>query len=63
MNITTQKQDFTVKQVSLQLQTSIQTIRKAIKKGLIKTYKISERNTRITQKAIDDFKSSGGFSA
>jgi len=63
INKTQPMQDFTVKQTALQCQSTIPTIRKAIKLGLIKAYKLSERNTRITQAAIDDFKNNGGFSA
>jgi hypothetical protein len=53
-------QDFTVKQAGLQLAATPTIVRKAIKDGLLKSYKISERNTRITQKALDEFKNNGG---
>ena len=52
--------DLTVKQAAEQCQLSQKAIRRAIKSGLIKAYKISERNTRITQQALDEFKNSGG---
>jgi len=55
--------DFTVKQTAEILQATTAIVRKAISEGLIKSYKVSERNTRITQEAIDSFRNNGGFSA
>jgi len=54
-------QDYTVKQTANQLQATTQIVRKAIKEGLLKSYKISQRNTRITQEAIDEFRNNGGM--
>lgn len=62
MTTTTQNvlPDFTVKQAAKQLSATPQIVRKAISDGLLKSYKISQRNTRITQNAIDQFRDNGG---
>ena len=65
MTTATQEQDipssdFTVNQAAKQLHATSQIVRKAIKEGLLKSYKISPRNTRITQEAINEFRNNGG---
>ncbi len=52
--------DFTVKQAAEQLSATPLIIRKAISDGRLKAYKISQRNTRITQDAINEFRNNGG---
>lgn len=63
MTTTTQNTtpDFTVKQAAKQLSATPQIVRKAIADGLLKAYKISQRNTRITQDAINQFRDNGGM--
>jgi len=51
---------YTVKQAAVQLNTTPLAIRKAIHEGRLKAYKISQRNTRVTQESIDEFRNSGG---
>lgn len=52
--------DYTVKQAAEQLSATPQIVRQAISQGRLKFYKISQRNTRITQEAINEFRNNGG---
>lgn len=51
--------DHTINQAAHQLSATSYIVREAIKKGLLKSYKISPRNTRITQEALDEFRNNG----
>ena len=53
--------DFTVTQAADELQVNPQIIRIAIKKKYLNSYKVSPRNTRITQAEFDKFKERGGM--
>jgi len=55
--------DFTVKEAARLLNATVFAIRKAILEGRLKSYKISARNTRITQDAIDNFRNNGGLAS
>ena len=56
-----QEPDLTFAQAAIQGNCNEQILRVAAKKGYLKVYKISPRNTRITQKAFDKFKENGGM--
>ncbi len=56
-----QQPDLTFAQAAEQTGANEQILRTAVKKGYLKAYKISPRNTRITQKSLDEFKEVGGM--
>jgi len=52
--------DFTVRQTAKILQISIHKVYELINDGKLKSYKVSERGTRISEAQLEQFKSSGG---
>lgn len=56
-----QEPDLTFATAAKQGNCNEQILRLAAKKGYLKVYKISPRNTRITQAEFDKFKENGGM--
>lgn len=48
--------DYTVKEIARILKIAVASVRKLMRSGDLKHYKISERGTRVTQKQLDEFR-------
>lgn len=62
-DLDSEEKDLNVNQTAQELQVSVPTVRGLLRTGKLAFYKISPRNTRISLKAIANFKNSGGVAA